>query len=242
MIHPVRRLACRVDAKDALTHDIWLLRLLVRDGPPLAFSAGQFASVGAAGHAPRDYSMANRPDEPLMEFHIRNSGRGLSAHIAERVAPGDPVDVAGPFGVSHLRPRHRGPILAIAGGSGLAPVRSIVETALSRGHPAPIHLYVGGRDERDLYLVEHFAALARLHPRLAFVPVLSEPSRPTRRRTGLVGEVAAGDITSLAGFKAYLAGPPEMVEAARRLLLARGLAGRDIHADPFVAAAEAPRR
>jgi ferredoxin-NAD(P)+ reductase (naphthalene dioxygenase ferredoxin-specific) len=241
--HPRRRLLCRVAAVDALTHDIRRVLLAIEQGGPFAFSAGQFASLGFAALPPRDYSMASRPEEPRLEFHIRRMGTGsVSDHVAGRLRPGDPVSLAGPLGTAYLRERHRGPILAIAGGSGLAPIKSIVETALARDPARPIRLYVGARDARDLYLVEHFIALAARHGDFRFVSVLSEPGNGTVHRIGLVQDAAAEELSALPGAKAYLAGPPAMVEAAHALLRARGLPGRDIHADAFYSAAEMAAR
>lgn len=244
VVHPLRRLACRVAGLDALTHDIVGIRLAVLAGGPFTFSAGQYAAVTFAGQAPRDYSMANppganRPDEEILEFHIRRlAAGGASAYATERLRLGDPVTVEGPYGSAWLREHHTGPILALAGGSGLAPIKSIVETALALGMRQEIALYFGARDERDLYLEDHFRELARRHRNFRFVPVLSAPTAPTRRRTGLVHEAALADIADLDGMKAYLAGPPVMVEAATQLLLARGLRRQDIHADAFYTEAE----
>jgi naphthalene 1,2-dioxygenase ferredoxin reductase component len=242
-MHPQRRLLCRVAGIDKLTHDIRRVLLAVERGGPFVFSAGQFASLGFGALPPRDYSMANRPGERLLEFHIRRMGAGsVSEHVASRLRPGDPVRLTGPLGTAYLRERHSGPILAIAGGSGLAPIKSIVETALSRPPARPIRLYFGARDGRDLYLVEHFAALASRHADFRFVPVLSEPRGRTAYRTGLVQEAAAEALAALPGAKAYLAGPPAMVEAASALLRAGGLAQSHIHADAFYSAAEMAAR
>ena len=241
--HPQRRLRCRVAAVDALTHDIRRVLLVIEEGGPFAFSAGQFASLGFGDLPPRDYSMASRPEEAGLEFHIRRMGTGsVSDHVAGRLRPGDRVTLAGPLGTAYLRDRHRGPILAIAGGSGLAPIKSIVETALARDPARPIRLYIGARDEGDLYLVEHFTALAARHAGFRFVPVLSEPRGRSPYHTGLVQDVAAEGLAALPGAKAYLAGPPGMVEAAGALLRARGLPARDIHADAFYSAAEMAAR
>jgi len=238
-MHPVRHLACRVIELANVTHDIKRVRLEILSGGPFAFSAGQYAAVRVSGLAPRDYSMANRPDEPTLEFHVRDTvGGAASRYIARSLKVGEKVMIEGPFGSSFLREKHTGPILAIAGGSGLAPIKSIVETALARGARQPIHLYVGVRDERDLYLEEHFTALAARQPNLVFVPVLSEPTASTRRRTGFVHEAALADLRDLDGTKAYIAGPPVMVEAATAQLLARGLPRQDIHADAFYTEAE----
>ena len=102
----------------------------------------------------------------------------------------------------------------------------------------PIRLYFGVRDERDLYLEAHFRALARHHPNLSFIPVLSAPRRATTRRTGFVHEAVRADHASFAGWKAYLAGPPVMVEAASAMLAACRMVREDIHADAFYTEAE----
>lgn len=238
IVHPRRLLSCKVVGLDNATHDIKLVRLAITSGGPFDFSAGQFASVTFDGCAPRDYSMANVPDDPVLEFHVRcPPGGTTSAYVASKLRVGEGVRVAGPFGTSYLREAHRGPIIAIAGGSGLAPIKSIVEQALARKLPQHIYFYFGARTERDLYLVQHFEALAREHRTFHFTPVLSEEIGGNRR-TGPVYEAVAADFDEFDGCKAYLAGPPAMVEAATRLLEARGLRRPDIHADAFYTAAE----
>jgi ferredoxin-NAD(P)+ reductase (naphthalene dioxygenase ferredoxin-specific) len=236
--HPRRILACKVFGIDDATHDIKRVRLAIESGGPFDFSAGQFASVTFEGCAPRDYSMANVPGDPVLEFHVRRSaGATVSAYVAEKLKVGDTVQVEGPFGASYLRESHRGPIIAVAGGSGIAPIKSIVERALAKTMPQHIYLYFGVRGPRDLYLHDHFAALARTHDTLHFIPVLSEIPADGYR-SGLVHEAVAQDFDDLDGCKAYLAGPPVMVEAAVKLFEQRGIRRLDIHADAFYTAAE----
>lgn len=236
--HPVRRLTCRVAALEQVTPDTRIVRLEITAGGPFAFSAGQYARVAFDALPARDYSMANRPDEALLEFHIRDVGDGASRYVARELRPGETVTVEGPFGEAWLRRGHERPILAIAGGSGLAPMKSIVETALASGMRQPIHLYFGARDEQDIYLERHFYDLAAKHRNFRYVPVLSEPSRATGRRSGLVGEAVAADFRDLRGYEAYLAGPPAMVESVMGFLYRRGVRAEDMHADPFYSEAE----
>lgn len=238
IVHPRRVLGCRVIGIDDATHDIKRVRLGIVSGGPFDFSAGQFASVTFAGCPPRDYSMANVPGDPTLEFHIRQTAGGAtSAYVAHRLKLGDEVRVEGPFGTSYLRESHRGPIIAVAGGSGMAPIKSIVERALAEKLPQHIYFYFGVRAERDLYLDGYFADLARTHPHLHFTTVLSE-GEGAGRRTGLVHEAVAADFDEFDGCKAYLAGPPVMVEAATQLFEKRGMQRIDIHADAFYTAAE----
>lgn len=208
----------------------------------MRFLAGQHATLTFAALPPRDYSMASRPDEPHLEFHIGHHGvDGVSAYVARRLGVGETVEVAGPYGDSWLRDRHRRPVLAVAGGSGLAPVKSIVETALRKKMRQDIHVYFGTRDEPDIYLEAHFLDLAESHRNLRFVPVLSEPRGPTKRRVGFVSDAVGADFAELAGFTAYVAVPPAMVAATLAVLRARGMGSADIHADPFVRMAEKSR-
>ena len=240
--HPLRHLTCRVIGLEDLTHDIKRVGLEIVSGGPFDFSAGQYAALRVSGLPARDFSLASRPDEPVLEFHVRHmTGGAASRYIVRSLALGETVRLEGPFGSAHLREHHTGPILASARGSGLAPIKSIVETALRRGARQPIHLYFGVRDERDLYLEDHFTALAAAHPNLRFTPVLSEPLLPTARRRGFVHEAVAADLGDLDGAKAYIAGPPVMVEAATATLLNAGLHRQDIHADAFYTEADKPK-
>ena len=238
IVHPRRLLTCKVVSLDDATHDIKRIRLELVSGGPFDFSAGQFASVTFEGCPPRDYSMANVPGDPIIEFHIRRTAGGAtSAHVAETLKVGDQVRVEGPFGASYLRESHRGPIIAVAGGSGMAPIKSVVERALQKELPQHIYLYFGVRSERDLYLHDHFGALAEKHRNLHFIPVLSDGGDSSLRQ-GLVHEAVAQDFDEVDGCTAYLAGPPVMVEAATLLLEQRGMRRIDIHADAFYTAAE----
>ena len=238
-VHASRRLACRVAGIDHATHDIRILSLDIESGGPFDFTAGQYAALAFEGLPARDFSMASAPGAARLEFHIRLvTGGRVTRHVMNALRIGDAVSVSGPTGTAHYRENHRGPILLVAGGSGLAPIKSIAESALAGGARQEMFLYFGARAERDVYLEKHFTALAARHPNLRVVTVLSEPDGPTRRRTGWLADTLSSDFDTLDGFKAYLAGPPIMVETCTERLLALGLARRDCHADAFYTEAE----
>lgn len=251
IVHPSRVLRCTVADVASLTHDILRLRMDIVAGGPFTFSAGQFANLefAFAPGAVRDYSMASRPDEKQLEFHIRvmPAPNSVSARLAAALRSGDMVKVSGPLGTSYLRARHAGAMLCIAGGSGLAPVKSIVETALEDGFDQPVHLYFGARAERDVYFEAELAELQRRFRRFRAHIVLSESAAASAatllpRRLGLVTEAVAADFAAMKGFKAYFAGPPPMVDAATALVRGRGVESRDIHADAFFPAASATKQ
>jgi ferredoxin-NAD(P)+ reductase (naphthalene dioxygenase ferredoxin-specific) len=240
VLHPSRVLRCRVIDIQELTHDIRGLVLRIESGGPYGFSAGQHAHLKLGPGIPeRSYSMASHPEQTALEFYVRQVPRGqASSYVFSNLRVGAEITVSGPLGNAYLREGHLGPMLALAGGSGMAPIKSIVEAALRRNPARPIYCYLGVRDERDVYLEAHLQELARQHPNFSAQIVLSQPSAQTARRTGTISEAIDQDFPNLEGFKAYVAGPPAMVENAQRLLLSRGLPRRDIHADAFYSQAE----
>lgn len=215
------------------THDILAIRLELEDRSAFRFAAGQYLELTVPGAPTRHYSMASTPDEPLVELYVKAVPTGrTSPLIHASLKRGDKVKVRGPAGTAYLREAHDGPIVAIAGGSGLAPIKSIVETALRAGLRQPIQLYFGARREEDLYLLDHFLALEQRFSNLSFIPVLSR-ARTTGWRSGYVSHAVGQDHRDLAGAKAYVAGTPAMVDAAGAILRARGISTSDIHADVF---------
>jgi CDP-4-dehydro-6-deoxyglucose reductase/ferredoxin-NAD(P)+ reductase (naphthalene dioxygenase ferredoxin-specific) len=231
--HPVRELEATVVRAEPVTGSIVRLTLDTHGGP-LGFFAGQYAELEFDGCPARPYSMANRPVDPRLEFHVRHvRGGWVSGHVARDAKAGERVKVRGPYGTAFLRQPAQEPIVLIAGGSGLAPMKSILLAALDQRAPGPIHLYHGVRDESDLYDGQALADAAA--GKLRYVAVLSLPANPGHTRRGMVHEALREDFRSLSGFKVYLAGPPAMVDAASAAALDLGARSSDLHADAFFA-------
>jgi NAD(P)H-flavin reductase len=130
----------------------------------------------------------------------------------------------------------------VAGATGFAPVKSLLEEAFWLGIERPLHLYWGVRQRRDLYLIELPLRWAREHPNFRFVPVLSEPAADEHweGRTGLVHEAILADFPDLSGFSVYACGSVRMVTAARPAFVAQGLSEDACHSDAFTPARVAP--
>ena len=187
-VHASRRLACRVAAIGRATHDIRILSLDIESGGPFDFTARQYAALAFEGLPARDFSMASRPGAERLEFHIRLvAGGQVTRHVLDTLRIGDPVSVTGPMGTAHYRANHRGPILLVAGGSGIAPIKSIADTALAGGARQDMFLYFGARAERDVYLEEHFAGACRASSQSAYRhgAVRARPAEPTGVPAGL---------------------------------------------------------
>ena len=238
--YPVQRVQASIAHLEAATADITRVRLKI-DGAPLEFAAGQYAHVRFNGRPARPYSMANRPDDETLEFHIRRVAGGVvSSYVALETRAGDPVQIEGPYGTAFLRLPATEPILLIAGGSGLAPMKSILLSALVQQVRCPIHLYHGVRNAGDVYDARAIANAGA--GKIRYTTVLSSPSaHGGGRREGLVHEAVEQDFRSLAGFKVYVAGPPPMVAGAIATALRLGASREDVHADGFYASRHGQR-
>jgi naphthalene 1,2-dioxygenase ferredoxin reductase component len=232
VVHPARIVKGTITAIEEATHDI--RRLRIRLSKPLSFSPGQYATVQFTPEHIRPYSMTGLPEDEEMELHIRRVPDGrVTRYIFEELQVGASLRISGPLGTAYLRRKHTGPMLCVGGGTGLAPVLSIVRGALAAGMPNPIHLYFGVRSEADLYDIERLRALAREHAQIRLHIVVATGTRQPGLRSGLVTDAIAADLPTLAGWRAYLCGAPAMVEALSLLIGRMGLPPEAIHADAF---------
>jgi ferredoxin-NAD(P)+ reductase (naphthalene dioxygenase ferredoxin-specific) len=234
--HPARIVKAEVVAIEDATHDI--KRLILRPAKPLAFTPGQYATLQFTPEHVRPYSMAGLPGDRDLEFHIRLvPGGRVTGYVAQQLKIGDSVRVSGPLGTAYLRRKHEGPMLCVAGGTGLAPVLSIVRGALAEGMRNPIHVYFGVRSPADIYGAQWLADLAAGHRNLKVHIVVTMGNDDPRVRSGLVTDAVASDWSELAGWRAYLCGAPPMVEAAAMLVKQRGILPEHVYADAFYASA-----
>jgi len=232
VVHPARIVKAAVASIESLTHDI--RRLVLRPNKPIAFSPGQYVQLQFTPEHVRPYSMAGLSDDGEFEFHVRLVPEGrVTGYIANTLKPGDAVRVSGPLGTAYLRRKHEGPMLCVAGGTGLAPILSIVRGALAAGMRNPIHLYLGVRSPRDVYGLDWLHALQRQHNALKLQVVVSSGGDPRTQRCGLVTEAIERDHADLGGWRAYLCGSPPMVEATTQLTRRLGVPRERIHADAF---------
>jgi CDP-4-dehydro-6-deoxyglucose reductase, E3 len=191
-----------------------------------------------ADGAKRAFSFANAPQaagSTTIELHVRRiPGGRFTTQVFTALHEGDTLDFEGPLGQFTLRDSQR-PILFVAGATGFAPVKSIVEDAFARGVQRPMQLYWGVRRKEDLYLLDLIEGWQREHPNFKFEPVLSDapPGDPWPGRRGLVHEAMLADHPDLAGYEVYACGSVRMVEAAVPDFLAHGLAEQFCFSDAF---------
>ncbi len=232
-----RTLTARVFRIAHVAEDVTFLHLRFPAGIRAHFKAGQNLQVILPDGERRNFSMANPPYESDgVQLHIRHVPNGLfTGFVRDKLARGDFLKVELPFGSFTLKESDK-PVLFVAGSTGFAPIKSMIEDALRKGIRRPMMLYWGARTRAGLYS-ELPRKWQRDVPHFSYVPVLSE-SREPDMRFGFVHQAVLTDHPSLAEFQAYVCGPPAMIGAARRDFLAAGLPADEFFLDAFTTRAD----
>jgi CDP-4-dehydro-6-deoxyglucose reductase len=241
----VRTMPCRVQAMRRLAPDVMLLELKLPTSERLQFLPGQYIEfLLPQGHR-RAFSLANAPDQDgLLQLHVRRIPGGVfTEQVFTTMKERDILRFEGPHGGFYLRdaaaelPR---PMILLAGGTGFAPIKAIVEHMIAHGIVRPMTLYWGARDRAGLYLNDLPQRWAVQHPHIRYTPVLSEPAPGDAwaGRSGLVHRAVLEDVADLSGHDVYACGAPAMIDAARSDFTARGLPLERFFADVFSYAAK----
>lgn len=236
----VKRLPARIERAAALSHDVMGLYLRLPAAEEFRFEAGQYIDILLPRGRRRSFSIASPPhDARLLELHVRRvAGGEFSEPLFDADRRAALLNIEGPLGHFVYRPGDA-PMLLVGGGTGLAPLQSILRHVAENGIPRRMTLYWGVRSERDLYA---HAALQARAAQLRYVPVLSEPSDAWTGARGLVHEAVLRDIVDLDRYDVYAAGPPAMIEAVRREFARCGVAAHRLFFDSFDYAPDVPRR
>ena len=242
----------RVFRLERLAPDVARLELRLPNGVHPRWQAGQYLELVGPDGAVRSYSMA-RPPQPdsSLHLHIRLvPGGGFSGWLLQALQsmqaqrsprpPPETLRVRLPFGALALPAGTERPALLLASGTGFSALGAIAEEAIARRDPRPLHLYWGARRPEDLYDLPRAQALARAHPAMRLVPVLSEPPAEAgwTGRTGLVHHAVMQDFATLADVDVLACGAPAMLEAAERdFMHERGMPAARWRCDAFHMAA-----
>ena len=234
----------RVGRMERLAEDVMRIIVELPPGEELRYTAGQYVNIVLDDGARRAFSFANAPgvDPGSVELHVRLvPGGRFTTHVFEGMAVGDAIRLEGPFGRFTLHESER-PILFVAGATGFAPVKSILEDAFRRGLHRPMCLYWGVRRTADLYLGELAEQWQREHDNFSFVPVVSDLSDadPWSGRRGLVHDAILADHRDLSGYEVYACGSVSMVETAVPAFVAQGLSEEFCFSDAFIPALSRP--
>lgn len=233
---PVKTLPCRVEKMEKLAPDVMAIWLKLPSNERLQFLPGQYIDFLLKDGRRRSFSLANAPeDDALLELHIRHVPGGFfTDHVFDAMKVKEIMRINGPLGSFFLRESDK-PAIFLAGGTGFAPIKSILQHAFRHGIDRQMVLYWGAKTRADLYQWETPDAWARTHDHFSFIPVLSEakPEDAWTGRAGMVHHAVLADFADLSGYQVYACGAPPMIETARKDFTARGLPDSEFYSDAF---------
>ena len=242
----IKRLPCRIETIEKVAPDVAIVRLKLPASERLQYLAGQYIDFLLKDGKRRSFSLATPPhDDSLLELHIRHIPGGFfSDALFTQYKGREILRFEGPLGSFYLREDSDKPIVFLAGGTGFAPIKAIIEHALYHKIERQMVLYWGARALPDLSLPQLPGSWQAAHSNFTFIPVLSEPTPDDAwtGRTGFVHQAVLNDFPSLAGYQVYACGAPAMIDAARRDFAAQGLPEGQFFADSFTYAAETEAR
>lgn len=237
-----KRYRAHVERITRLTHDIKEFRLRLEQGTTIDFKAGQYIQVETKPYAGvqesvfRAYSISSVPSEcQTVEIIVRLVPNGIcTTYLHNYLHEGDEITFTGPYGEFYLHPG-ADQLLFIAGGSGLAPIKSIIFDILERNLEKEMIFFFGAVSKKDLYYVDLFSQLAAENPRFTYIPALSqpEPDDNWQGEEGLITEVVARYVHDAFNKHAYLCGSPGMINACLEVLTKIGFTEEQIFYDKF---------
>ncbi len=234
----IKTLPARVVRLERLAPDVMRLLLKLPQAERLQFLAGQYIDILLKDGRRRGFSIANAPeDDALLELHVRHvPGGAFSGHVFESMQERALLRFEGPLGTFFLREDDGArPVILIAGGTGFAPIKALIEHAFHAHSPRQFHLYWGVRRLVDLYLPDLPRQWVQEHPNFRYTPVLSQPGADDRweGRVGYVHAAVTADYPDLSGHDVYACGPPQMIAAAREAFGKAGLPEGRLYYDAF---------
>ena len=241
---PVKKMPTRVNQLEKKSSDVMLLKLQLPANDSFSYHAGQYVEFLLRDGARRSYSMANAPHtlSAGLELHIRHMPGGkFTDHVFNIMKEKEILRIEGPFGSFYLREDSNKPIILLASGTGLAPIKAVLEHMQFKGIARPATLYWGGRRPVDLYLDGWVRTQLAAMPSLHYIPVVSDalPEDDWRGRTGFVHQAVLQDFPDLSGHQVYACGAPIVVDSARAAYTTHaGLPDDAFFADSFTSEAD----
>lgn len=231
----IKTLPCRVHEMNHLADDVMQIFIKLPAAERLQFLPGQYIDILLEDGRHRSFSIANAPhNDEFLELHIRLVEKGLfTPKVFNTMQNKDLLRIEGPHGSFFFHEDSNKDILLMAGGTGFAPIKGIIEHLLNEQVTRPVHLYWGVRAENDLYMNELAEKWAAEQGNINFIPVLSEAGKDWSGRSGYVHEAILADFEDLSTFDIYACGPPAMIKSAQQSFQEKGMSQDQFFYDSF---------
>ena len=242
----VRKLPARVVEKTLLTPEVMRIKLKLPNAQRLQFLAGQYIDILLPECKRRAFSIASAPhSEDVIELHIRHvDGGGFTGWVFDEMEERAILRLEGPQGTFFIRnDKTDRPMVLVGGGTGFAPLKSMIEDLLEHHDTRPLHLFWGVRNQAELYMHEQARLWADQHEHIQYSTALTEPKDDDQASyTGFVHEAVLQKYPDLSAHDIYMSGPPAMIDASRTAFLAHGAVKRRIYFDSFEFGLDVPVR
>jgi len=234
---PLRKAACQIKSVTPLSRDVKIVKLLLPAGKKFDYCPGQYLEVNLQKNGKCAFSIANAPGSREIELHIRHLPDGASSDELDDWLQNESIlKIELPLGDCILKPTNENTLIFLAGSTGFAPFKAMLEHAFNTKRDQKIVLYWGGRCVEDLYLHDLLLDWDKKHSHFDYIPVISEPETQTQwsGRTGLVHLAVLEDFKDFSqGIEVYAGGSPGMVYAALDAFIEKGLPEDHIYSDVF---------
>lgn len=182
----------------------------------------------------RDYSMASDPEKnDEIELNVKLIPEGIGSRYLHSLKPGDRGLFSGFYGDFYLRTDSTRKIVCVAGGVGLAPIKSIIAWWKNHQNDRTCELYYGSRTTKDLYDHDLFLKIAEETPTFTYIPALSAEDNSWTGERGFIHQVLDRLLQEGDKVEAYLCGPPIMIDAVTEVLIKHGVLKGRIYYDKF---------
>jgi CDP-4-dehydro-6-deoxyglucose reductase len=230
-----KTLPCKVSKIFWVRENIIVINLRIPPAQNFNYLPGQYVNLSYKG-VQRSYSIANfKSVDSVIELHIKLiPGGKLSDFFLNEIKEDTLLHLSGPFGTFFVREAPR-PIIFIAGGTGFAPIKSMVESLIEQNSLREMHIYWGMPVSKAFYS-EIALTWVEYHKNISYIPVVSEPDVLWAGKRGLVHKAIVSDFTNLANYDVYACGSLQMIEAAKKDLLRIGLDDKHFYSDAFIPA------
>lgn len=232
----IKTLPARVVSLRKLADDVMEMTLKLPETERMQFLAGQYIEFLLKDNKRRAFSLANSPsNDEYLELHLRFvEGGYFTEHVFNEMKEKALVRIHGPLGTFFVHDDNK-PLIFIAGGTGFAPIKSMVEQLIEEGDPRDIWIYWGVRTEQDLYSDYLPEKWAMQFNNIRYIPVFSDPGADSDKqaRSGFVHHAVAEDFADMSEYAVYVAGPPPMIEAAQQAFTQQGLPQEQLFYDSF---------
>jgi Na+-transporting NADH:ubiquinone oxidoreductase subunit F len=238
----VKRFSGKIAEKNLLTYDILLLRIDCVNPKSIEFTAGQYVQLKSMPYngkeaVLRDFSISSPPSQQTgIELMIRRIPNGVFTPWAfDHLKVGDGISFTGPYGNFRASQNTDAQMVFIAGGSGMAPVWSILQDIREKKMMRPVCFFFGALTQKDLFLTEQLYGFEKELPDFKFIPALSNepPESSWQGERGLITDVVARHMPDCRNHEAYLCGSPGMINACIKVLANRGMPEKNIFYDKF---------